>query len=356
MSCWDLPWTYAAIRGEIKPYPNKHCLGVLLPGQEDEATNDTDKYKWDEDKAENELGEESDAGDQIEEFCPEDWVAGAAAEGEYMKKADTDAQDHGNGADAQQHGDGATPLAEVETVDEDAIELTFTQSKTLRLLRDADVIFKDIGGIVGASLRNTLANVVHKEGKSFAAQMKHDPKVTADLARGIMAEEAHMAEARVEFKEQMNLKRENTLAKKALADIDRQLKKRKKDVKHQEAVMKALAASRAYSLAELGHGNKKGGTKDHIKTRSKLLDQVREVAELSPEQIFHWSFFKSTWDVAMMAFHKERWPEVFAQMVQKILKDLLDGQTDALSVFVEAEKARVLGNVAALVIPLPGSM
>ena len=58
----------------------------------------------------------------------------------------------------------------------------------------------------------------------------------------------------------------------------------------------------------------------------------------------------------MRAFHKNRWPEVFAQIVQKILKDLLDGQTDALSVFVEAEKARVLSNVAALVIPLPGSM
>ena len=57
----------------------------------------------------------------------------------------------------------------------------------------------------------------------------------------------------------------------------------------------------------------------------------------------------------MMAFHKEQWAAVFAQVVQNILTDLLEGQTDALSVFVENEKARVLSNVPALVIPLPES-
>ena len=57
----------------------------------------------------------------------------------------------------------------------------------------------------------------------------------------------------------------------------------------------------------------------------------------------------------MVAFHKEKWAGVFAEMVQKVLQDLLAGQTDALSVFVESEKARVLSDVPALVIPLPGS-
>ena len=42
-------------------------------------------------------------------------------------------------------------------------------------------------------------------------------------------------------------------------------------------------------------------------------------------------------------------------MVQKVLQDLLAGLTDALSVFVETEKARVLSDVPALVIPLPES-
>ena len=65
--------------------------------------------------------------------------------------------------------------------------------------------------------------------------------------------------------------------------------------------------------------------------------------------------FKTAWDESMRAFHKDAWAGVFAEVVHNILKELLAGQTDALSVFVETEKARVLGDVLALVIPLPES-
>ena len=57
----------------------------------------------------------------------------------------------------------------------------------------------------------------------------------------------------------------------------------------------------------------------------------------------------------MSTFHKENWAEYFAQMVNKVLLDLLGGQTNALSLFVENEKARVLSHVPALVIPPPQS-
>ena len=57
----------------------------------------------------------------------------------------------------------------------------------------------------------------------------------------------------------------------------------------------------------------------------------------------------------MAAFHKDKWAGGFAEMMQNVLQDLLAGQTNALSVFVETEKARVLNNVPALVIPLPES-
>ena len=53
----------------------------------------------------------------------------------------------------------------------------------------------------------------------------------------------------------------------------------------------------------------------------------------------------------MRAFHEDAWAGVFAEVVQNILKELLAGKTDALSVVVENEKARVLSNVPALVIP-----
>ena len=37
-----LPWTWATVQSLITPYPKKGHLDVLLPGQEDEATEDPD--------------------------------------------------------------------------------------------------------------------------------------------------------------------------------------------------------------------------------------------------------------------------------------------------------------------------
>ena len=53
----------------------------------------------------------------------------------------------------------------------------------------------------------------------------------------------------------------------------------------------------------------------------------------------------------MAAVHKENWATYFAEMVQRVLKELLAGKTDALSIFVENENRRVLGSVPALVVP-----
>ena len=57
----------------------------------------------------------------------------------------------------------------------------------------------------------------------------------------------------------------------------------------------------------------------------------------------------------MAAFRKDKSAGVFAEIVQSLLKDLLAGKTDALSLFMENEKTRVLSNVLALVIHLLGS-
>ena len=339
----EIPWTYAAIQKEITPYPKRNCLDVILPGQEDEATIDPDGLKWDEDEPHGVQGEESDKDGPVEDFDPADWVDGAAAEVACTKITVTDAGHHGHGA------------TEVGTVDEDVIELSFKQNRTLRQLREADALFKDVGGVLGASLRNTLSNVIHAEEKRFASHMHGHPKVIRDLQEGLRAEEMRMREARVEYAERMRLKKETDLARKALQDADRELKKRKQDLKYQDKVMAALATSRAYTLNMLGATNKSGGNKEHAKNRFKVLDQVREVGELSAEQTFHWSFFKAAWDAAMAAFHKDKWAGFFAEMVQNVLQDLLKGQTNALSVFVETEKARVLNDVPALVIPLPES-
>ena len=154
----EIPSNYASIRNEIDPYPKRNCLDVLLPGQEDEATIDPDGIKWDAEEPHGVQDAASDAGGPIEDFCPGGWVDGVGPDVAFTKI---------QGTDAEHHGDGATALATVDTVDEDMVQSAFEHSRTMRQLREVESICKSVGGLVGATLRNTVANVVHREKRIF---------------------------------------------------------------------------------------------------------------------------------------------------------------------------------------------
>ena len=171
----------------------------------------------------------------------------------------------------------------------------------------------------------------------------------------MLAEDAQFRHARIAYAEQMKMQGERRKVEDALKETDRKLKKAKLDIRHHAKVLVAMTAPRAYTVQMLGGDHKKGGARQHAKNRLQALEQVREVAELVAEQTYQWKCFTTAWDEAMAALHKDKWATVFAEIVQSLLKDLLAGNTNALSLFMEHEKARVLSNVPALVIHLPGS-
>ena len=208
-----------------------------------------------------------------------------------------------------------------------------------------------MGGALGASLQDTLSRVIHTENKRFAARMRDDPTVCQVLRAGLDAEEASYRRTRLEFEEHMQQKRESAQAKLELKEDQAKLKKARKEQQQAEAVVTAMVAAKGFSMSMLGHGRKKGGTQQHQKNRFEVFDRVRQVAELSPEQTGHWNYFKTTWDEEMAEAHGEDWGQLFAEMMQQLLNDLLEGKTDALSVFMENEKKRVLGETPALFLP-----
>ncbi len=156
------------------------------------------------------------------------------------------------------------------------------------------------------------------------------------------AEEAQLRIARSDFHEQMKLTKEQARATLTLKEVDAILKKARKDRKRDDKVLTAMVSATSLTLAMLGHGKEHGGIQQHQKNRQEVLERVREVAELSPEQTCHWGFFKLTWDQQMAEVHGVTWGGLFAEIIQKLLDDLLAGKTDALSVFMEDEKKRVL--------------
>ena len=233
------------------------------------------------------------------------------------------------------------------TQDDAAIEHTHR----VRSLRQAQNIVRDVGGVVGAALNDTLSRVISSEQKRFGAMMRSDAAVCQEVFAGLEAEEALMRRARVEFQEHMTIKREKERVKRQLKEAKNALVQVRKEQRNAEAVVAAAEAVKVYSLEELGHGNKKGGTKQHQKARMDVLDRLRRAAELSAQQTGAWDFFKTSWDREMSNIHLGDWAELFAEMVQNVLNDLYDGRSNALSVFMDNETRRILPEIPALAVP-----
>ncbi len=181
--------------------------------------------------------------------------------------------------------------------------------------------------------------------------MRADKGVCQEVRAGLEAEEAAYRRARLDFQEHMERKREKARVEDEIKDAVAKLKRARKEQRSAEAVVTAMEEVKAYSLEMLGKGKKKGGNQQHQKARLEVLERLRRAAELSAEQTSAWAFFKQTWDQAMAEAHGEDWAELFAQLVQKVLNDLAEGRSDALSVFMNNETRRVLADIPALVLP-----
>ena len=171
------------------------------------------------------------------------------------------------------------------------------------------------------------------------------------MRAGLEAEEACYRRARVEFQEHMEQKRESLRVKHELQDAVAELQRTRKEQRDAEAVVTAMEEVKAYSLEMLGKGKKNGGNKEHRKARLEVLERLRRAAELSAAQTSTWNYFKETWDGEMAKAHAEGWAELFAQLVQKVINDLAEGRSNALSVFMHNETRRVLSDTPALLLP-----
>ena len=348
-----LPWEYKVVQSLITPYPRRGHMDVVKVGQEDEATLDPDANPWedeDEDAPDDEEedaqeDEDADGGDdvmegEIPDWDPADWVEGDAA---FEKHGERD-------ADAARHGDGDAPLPIVSLTSEQS-ECVVEHSSRLRNLQQAQDLCKEVGGTLGTSLRDTVGRVIRSESKRINAQLHCDPRVYQAMRQSLEAEEAAHRRERFEFQAHMQQQREKDRVHKVLTQTETKLKTTQKKLRDAEALVAANEQVKAYSLEALGKGKKKGGPQQCHKARLQVLERVRKAAEMSPEQIGQWEYFKTNYDQKMAEVHGEDWAVLFAQHMQHVLNEMLEGRTNALSVFMDNETRRVLAETPVLFVP-----
>ena len=185
----------------------------------------------------------------------------------------------------------------------------------------------------------------------YLQRIKGNLAVEQAMRKSLDTEEQRAREQRAELQAHVRHVKETKRVAQELKDTTEQLKRARKANREAEAVVTAREAIKSWSVWMLGKGKKKGGCAKCQTERFKVLERVRLVAELSPEQRNDWEYFKTSWDREMANGHGEDWAEMFAEIMQHVLDELSAGNRNALSDFMHRETQRVLAHIPVLQVP-----
>ena len=101
-----LPWNFKTVQSLIGAYPIRHALGTVVPGQEDEATEDPEGVPWEDETADPEPNPDDPEGlpDDVEipDYDPADWVVLPQGSDEGVGEP----SNHGGGVSGEGKGEG----------------------------------------------------------------------------------------------------------------------------------------------------------------------------------------------------------------------------------------------------------
>ena len=188
-----------------------------------------------------------------------------------------------------------------------------------------------------------------KERRRLRALTQESPAVAEAFLR-FRAVEDREALARKRLCELQTEKKRET--SKAIADRDAavaELKRVKNTISETEALKACKYVVKTYTVQALGDGTENGGGYKGRILRWEVLDRLARLGSgLSDGQKNDWTWFKSSWDEAMLAEHHHVWPMIFVGFMQGVLDD---ERTNAFSEFVYNETLRVFSSHAALSVP-----
>ena len=188
-----------------------------------------------------------------------------------------------------------------------------------------------------------------KEQRKVRALVNESPAVADAFSRLRRAEvQERLMDKRVadQHKERKQNADKVLSDKKAAADGLRKLKRKTRDV---EGIYACRHALKHFTLESLGGGDGNAGGTKARKVRHEVLDRLARIgAGLSPGQRNDWTWFKETWDTAMVNQHGTAWASLFMRWMQSVLEE---ESNNAFSMFMHKESCRIFGSTAALHVP-----
>ena len=329
-----LKWSQQSVRRLITPYPpHRRVDAVLLALGEDAYHDDLQDFHCEKDDpavAEEDGGVASESSD--EDVSDDEPVAHTAV-----------AVDVTNASIVEIEKSASTESVPLSAKQADLVEQINSSISALE---------SSLEGLRACgSLRSVqcLESELAKERRRKRALQKESPVVADAFLSFRMVEEQDALLQRRLGEQQQKRKRD---ASKVMADRDAavaELKRVRKAIADQEGFRAAKHAIKHFTVDTLGHALEGAGGVKCRNNRFEVLDRLSRIkVGLSAGQKNDWLWFKSSWDQAMLEEYGGDWPMIFSGWIQGVLDD---ERSNAFSLFVHRETARVFQNTSALNVP-----
>ena len=349
-----LTWSYEHVRGLILPYPKSKDEDAILAHCRDAPFDEDAEAAWG--NAVRANGGDVPGGDGAD---------------------DDDSNDSGNDTNSDDDGDDDGVLEGEQAAGEAAAAVTETavavdngsphssdlpvlspgSARQLHACHDKLELIKhsiqELDSMGAFSAAHKLRYEMHKEVRKLRTLSKEDPGV-ARAVQGLSDAATDHASSQLRALEENH--RQELSAKRLRLEIDAskaELQRKKDAIKELDEIFDMREEVKTFTPDQLGSGQKFAGGAKGLRNRHELLDRIAHLGTgLSPQQRNDWSWFKHSWDKAMLGEHGGEWPNLLASWMQKVLQDMTqEGGSNAFSLFVHAETQRCLRDVLALQVP-----
>ena len=332
-----LTWSKKSVKRLILPYPPRDKVDKVLNALEDDFYHDDIHNEGGVAEEEPAVAEEDggvSSGSSVDEESDHDEPGGLTAVADDCTTASDDVIA------------SASASADILLLSDKQADEAQNMHTTMSALESAIEGLRATGSLRSVQV---LELELTKERRRLRALTQESPAVAEAFLR-FRAVEDQDAFARKRLHEQETKKKRE--AAKAIADRDAavaELKRVKNTISETEALKACKYAVKTYTVQALGDGTENGGGYKGRILRWEVLDRLARLgAGLSDGQKNDWTWFKSSWDEAMLAENPHCWPMIFAGYVQGVLDDV---RTNAFSEFVFKETSRVFSSHAALSVP-----
>jgi hypothetical protein len=192
------------------------------------------------------------------------------------------------------------------------------------------------------ALKVHVQTALHSEERRARGRLQTNAAVASAMILERHREIADVAREQLRLVGARDEKAKTALTIKALVAEQGRLEQARAVLLKASTAVECMNALRSFEVTDLGNGHAAGGTAEHARNRMNVLDRLRlRFPPLTPEQQNDWEWFKKRWDHArinrMDAKVRDSWGHNFKEMALRLLRQLRDGDTNALSRWMDNE-------------------